>query len=58
MPDPSPQEIADRAAAIRETWSDAEHLRRCRVDWRPTSVVTRRYRVTGGTAEPVSEVDG
>jgi hypothetical protein len=32
--DPTPAQIARRAAAIRAGWSVAEHLSRLRVDWR------------------------
>ena len=33
-PDPTPQEIAVRAARIRSQWSEEEALQRLRPDWR------------------------
>lgn|GEM_PF-2441774 len=32
--DPTPQQIAERAAEIRAGWSEAERERRLRFDWR------------------------
>lgn len=32
--DPTPQEIEERAAAIRAEWSEAERQKRLRPDWR------------------------
>jgi len=32
---PLPEEIAAACAAIQETWSPAERIRRMRADWRP-----------------------
>ena len=52
--DPSPAEIAQRAAEIRATWSPQEHFRRLRADLRP-QVLT-----ADGRLEPVtaSNYDG
>src|SRR5689334_15141269 len=33
-PDPTPAEIAARAALIRAGWTEAERVKRLRVDWR------------------------
>lgn len=32
---PTPEQIAERAAAIRAEWSPAERMKRLRYDWRP-----------------------
>jgi hypothetical protein len=47
-PDPTPQEIAQRCAAIQQTWSAKERLSRLRVDLRPS------YRRCDGERETMS----
>ncbi len=47
-PDPSPEQIRDRCAEIQCTWSDEEHHKRLRVDWRPM------YRGCDGERETIS----
>lgn len=49
--DPSPQEIAERAAEIREGWSESERLSRLRVDLRP------EYRRCDQIIEPITAHD-
>ncbi len=39
--EPTVDEIASRCAAIRETWTDEQHLRRLRADERPQPVDVR-----------------
>ena len=35
---PTPEEIAERCAAIQATWTPAERMRRMRHDWRPLGI--------------------
>ena len=50
--DPTLDEIAERCRAIQSEWSDEEHVKRTRVDWRPQAAQTRRV-TAAGCVEPV-----
>jgi hypothetical protein len=57
---PTLEEIEERCALIRATWSDEEHYKRIRADWRPVLwTAARTVRVDDNNAgiEEATNVD-
>lgn len=55
MEDPSPEEIAERAAEIRAEWTPAETVRRLRWDWRVRTPEFMPHRVGDRFREPADD---
>ena len=49
--DPSPEQISERCAEIRQSWTAEEHFRRMRPDMRP------EYRLADGEYQEISAAD-